>query len=120
MLNDISGLGDWHKVSAGLLRLFQGEVLGKFPVVQHLYFGSIIEATWVGPVVVDASSNRALSIDPLTTNGPASLPSVATHTDADTHSVSACPRSAEGLAGIVFNPASVACRAPWAGAELRS
>lgn len=46
MLNDISALSDWIKVTAGLLRLFQGEVLGKLPVVQHVVFGSIIKAEW--------------------------------------------------------------------------
>jgi len=42
MLHDISGMTDWMKVCAGLLRLFQGEVLFKLPVVQHLIFGSLL------------------------------------------------------------------------------
>ena len=42
MLNDISGLADWNKICTGLLRLYQAEVLHKFPVVQHLLFGSIL------------------------------------------------------------------------------
>jgi Phosphotyrosyl phosphate activator (PTPA) protein len=46
MLNDISGLSDWSRVLNGLMRLFQGEVLFKRPVVQHLPFGSILKCTW--------------------------------------------------------------------------
>ena len=46
MLNDISHLGSWSKVMAGLLRLFEGEVLDKLPVVQHFVFGNIFKASW--------------------------------------------------------------------------
>lgn len=43
MLNDISQLPTWSKVSGGLLRLFEGEVLNKKPVVQHFVFGDIFK-----------------------------------------------------------------------------
>ena len=46
MLNDISGIQDWQHVHSGLLRLFEGEVLGKVPVVQHLYFGELFPCSW--------------------------------------------------------------------------
>lgn len=46
MLNDISGMTDWNKVCSGLMKLFQGEVLYKFPVAQHILFGSILPCTW--------------------------------------------------------------------------
>ena len=46
MLNDISVLHYWAKICSGLMRLFQGEVLGKFPVIQHLLFGSILHCSW--------------------------------------------------------------------------
>jgi serine/threonine-protein phosphatase 2A activator len=47
MLDDISRLPNWAKVGGGLLRLFEGEVLSKKPVVQHFVFGEIFKATWV-------------------------------------------------------------------------
>jgi len=47
MLNDISRLATWNKVSGGLLRLYEGEVLDKRPVVQHFVFGNIFKATWI-------------------------------------------------------------------------
>eukprot|EP00968_Pinguiococcus_pyrenoidosus_P000737 scaffold47_cov258-Pinguiococcus_pyrenoidosus.AAC.64 len=47
MLFDISGLPSWERVLRGLVRLYLGEVLGKFPVVQHFVFGNLIPADWV-------------------------------------------------------------------------
>ena len=42
MLNDISALKDWRAVHGGLSRMYEGEVLGKRPVVQHLPFGRLL------------------------------------------------------------------------------
>lgn len=46
MLNDISGLHDWAKICSGLMQLFRAEVLGKYPVIQHLLFGDLLRCTW--------------------------------------------------------------------------
>ncbi|CAK4085225.1 unnamed protein product [Aphanomyces euteiches] len=46
MLNDISGVHSWEKINGGMLKLYEGEVLKKFPVIQHLLFGSLIPCTW--------------------------------------------------------------------------
>mmetsp|Transcript_14260 Transcript_14260/g.42717 ORF Transcript_14260/g.42717 Transcript_14260/m.42717 type:complete len:119 (-) Transcript_14260:265-621(-) len=46
MLYDVAGLPSWERVFRGLTRLYLGEVLGKFPVVQHFIFGSLIPADW--------------------------------------------------------------------------
>jgi hypothetical protein len=46
MLDDISNLGSWSKAASGLLRLYEGEVLDKLPVVQHFVFGKIFSADW--------------------------------------------------------------------------
>ena len=43
MLNDISAVPNWEKVSTGLLKMFQAEVIGKLPVIKHLKFGSILD-----------------------------------------------------------------------------
>ncbi|PIA18217.1 serine/threonine-protein phosphatase 2A activator [Coemansia reversa NRRL 1564] len=40
-LYDISGVTKWEKVNQGLGKMYKAEVLGKFPVVQHLLFGSL-------------------------------------------------------------------------------
>ncbi|KAJ3038734.1 Serine/threonine-protein phosphatase 2A activator [Rhizophlyctis rosea] len=42
MLFDISGVPAWSKVNTGMLKMYIAEVLLKFPVVQHLPFGSLL------------------------------------------------------------------------------
>ncbi|KAI8047863.1 hypothetical protein BDF22DRAFT_709233 [Syncephalis plumigaleata] len=45
MLSDIAMVPNWSKVNTGMLRMYQAEVLGKFPVVQHLPFGTLLPFT---------------------------------------------------------------------------
>lgn len=43
MLFDISGIKDgWGKINKGLIKMYDAEVLSKFPVVQHFPFGRIL------------------------------------------------------------------------------
>lgn len=42
MLHQISELQGWKKANAGLMRMYDAEVLMKYPVVQHILFGSIL------------------------------------------------------------------------------
>lgn len=42
ILNDVSGCPSWDKVSQGMYKMFNAEVLGKLPVIKHLKFGSIL------------------------------------------------------------------------------
>ncbi|KAL8393650.1 hypothetical protein RB595_003402 [Gaeumannomyces hyphopodioides] len=42
ILFDVSGIKDgWGKINKGMIKMFNAEVLSKFPVIQHFYFGSI-------------------------------------------------------------------------------
>ena len=49
VLTNISGAASWQKVTQvvlylmqGMVKMYKAEVLGKHPVVQHQYFGTII------------------------------------------------------------------------------
>lgn len=43
ILNDISGAASWAKVASGLIKMYQGEVLFKHPVIKHTHFGSLFK-----------------------------------------------------------------------------
>lgn len=67
MLNDISGLPSWGKLRRGMARVWEGEVLKKFVVIQHWRFGEILrsfdgvgESSWKGgkDPLVDASATE--------------------------------------------------------------
>lgn len=45
----ISAVPSWSKICTGLIKMYQKEVLGKFPVVQHIYFGSLFTLTSMPP-----------------------------------------------------------------------
>lgn len=38
----ISAVGSWTKINQGLMKMYKKEVLSKFPVVQHIMFGSLL------------------------------------------------------------------------------
>ncbi len=42
MLNDISAVKTWAKISEGMFKMWKAEVLDKYVVVQHLLFGSML------------------------------------------------------------------------------
>jgi len=60
MLDDISRMKSWKKISNGLLRLYNGEVLDKMPVVQHFLFGNVFRATWKSSEITSKVPTRAL------------------------------------------------------------
>lgn len=66
MLNDISQLPTWQKVGSGLIKLYEGEVLQKRQVVQHLTFGTIFCANWVASSPPKEAPTRTLFHAPAT------------------------------------------------------
>lgn len=39
---NISGVETWTKVNSGLIKMYKGEIISKFPIIQHVLFGSLI------------------------------------------------------------------------------
>lgn len=42
ILYDISGIENWSIIFNGLLKMYKGEVMGKYPIVQHFLFGDCL------------------------------------------------------------------------------
>ena len=40
---NVSGVPSWNKVYMGLIKMYRAEVISKFPIIQHTYFGSIFK-----------------------------------------------------------------------------
>lgn len=45
----ISAVPSWSKICTGLIKMYQKEVLSKFPVIQHVLLGSIFTLKPVKP-----------------------------------------------------------------------
>lgn len=41
-LHGISGVASWDKVNSGLVKMYRAEILAKFPIIQHFYFGQLL------------------------------------------------------------------------------
>ncbi|KAI9810856.1 MAG: Serine/threonine-protein phosphatase 2A activator 1 [Phylliscum demangeonii] len=126
VLWDISGVKTgWAKINKGMLRMYEDEVLGKRPVVQHFVFGSVLpwadeeEEVWAEEVwaVLDPSNGKtaALSlVEGSSTSAsalPPSLPSQSPQSPPSQHQ----GHSAGPMAGIAMSADGVpTTRAPWA------
>jgi len=97
MLNDISSLPTWSKVNVGMLRLYEAEVLGKLPVIQHFLFGTMFSCTWTPTGRADAPGGGASSIPSIHGAGESTVAPWATTTPPPP-----------------LSPPQVVTKAPWA------
>ena len=47
VLYNVSGVEQWSKIAVGMMKMYEGEVLGKINITQHLLFGE--HFPWVSP-----------------------------------------------------------------------
>ena len=116
MLDDISNLPSWGRVSRGLLRLYDGEVLVKLPVVQHFLFGTLFQGKGTALVVKFRAISSVCCImlySQLSFYKSSLIIILATWTP------SALPREAPERT-FINGPGGEECIAPWAQADLSS
>uniref|UniRef100_A0A915F0M0 Serine/threonine-protein phosphatase 2A activator n=1 Tax=Echinococcus canadensis TaxID=519352 RepID=A0A915F0M0_9CEST len=53
-LQSLSGVPNWEKVNSGMIKMYKGEVLNKFPVVQHFLFGNLLKFEPAQPTSLNA------------------------------------------------------------------
>ncbi|GMM36738.1 peptidylprolyl isomerase [Saccharomycopsis crataegensis] len=80
ILYDISGVKSWKKILIGLQKMYRVEVLGKFPVVQHFWFGGVF-FPWL-----DVNTNEELEINDTLVDKETSVPKESSNSQEETSS----------------------------------
>ncbi|XP_064104121.1 serine/threonine-protein phosphatase 2A activator-like [Macrobrachium nipponense] len=55
---NISGVQSWGKINQGLFKMYKAEILAKFPVIQHVLFGTILSITPASEIKYQASGSE--------------------------------------------------------------
>ncbi|KAF2679730.1 Phosphotyrosyl phosphatase activator [Lentithecium fluviatile CBS 122367] len=110
ILFDISGVkAGWAKINKGMLKMYNAEVLSKFPVVQHFHFGSLF--TWERDPAAQQIQASVHTTSQPKTNAPSSRPQPALR---DPMAVPGVTNSTGGM------PPAIGTSAPWASSRVPS
>lgn len=63
---NISAVGSWSKINGGLLKMYKAEALSKFPVVQHVLFGSLLPIRPATTPAMPGTNNFAMPTSTVT------------------------------------------------------
>ncbi|XP_068221485.1 serine/threonine-protein phosphatase 2A activator-like [Palaemon carinicauda] len=55
---NISGVQSWGKINQGLFKMYKAEILAKFPVIQHVLFGTILSISPATEIKYQASGSE--------------------------------------------------------------
>ncbi|XP_045471512.1 serine/threonine-protein phosphatase 2A activator-like [Harmonia axyridis] len=61
---NVSGVPSWNRVNGGLVKMYKAEVLAKFPVVQHIVFGTLLPLTMADPNSAVRKMKSTLAVAP--------------------------------------------------------
>ncbi|KAL9926987.1 phosphotyrosyl phosphatase activator [Glossina fuscipes fuscipes] len=62
----ISAVPSWSKINLGLVKMYQKEILSKYPVIQHVYFGKLMSFDSVTPGTTIRSARLGVTQLPTT------------------------------------------------------
>jgi serine/threonine-protein phosphatase 2A activator len=123
ILFNISGIKDgWGKINKGMLKMYDAEVLGKFPVVQHFPFGQFFKwerdpeaAKSAGPSVHSQQQPPSLGTATNTSSAPgAAAPWAQQTSSSQPQTGMPSTRAPWASAGAASVPGMAPMAAPWA------
>nr|VZI08080.1 unnamed protein product [Spirometra erinaceieuropaei] len=74
-LQGISEIAQWEKVNSGMIKMYKGEVMDKFPIIQHFLFGNLLKIDPAPPRPIGPPTRNRMLPPSLTPNsGPPRKP----------------------------------------------